>query len=62
MEAKGHKRAPRVRKSSERYVMQTGEILRIPSLMGNTPRISGKHTGRDSEFLADNRGKLKNLQ
>jgi len=62
MATKGNKRGLRVSKSSERYVMQDGTRLKVPSLTGNVPRLSGVRTGNDKEFLRGNDGKLSKLQ
>lgn len=62
MGTKSKQRNLRVSKSTERYMMMDGTRLKIPSLMGNTPRVSGIRTGRDKEFLKGNDGKLSKLQ
>lgn len=62
MATKGKQGSSRLSKSSERYVMQDGTRLKVPSLMGNTPRVSGVRTGNDKEFLKGNDGKLSKLQ
>ena len=62
MATKSKQRGPRLSKSSERYVMEDGTRLKVPSLMGNVPRLSGVRTGNDKEFLKGNDGKLSKLQ
>lgn len=62
MEAKSKQRGVRIPKSSERYVMEDGTRLSIPSLMGNVPRVSGIRTGNDKVILRSNNGKLSILQ
>lgn len=62
MATKSNTRGLRLSASSERYVTQDGIRLKIPSLMGNTPRVSGVRTGNDKEFLKGNDGKLSKLQ
>lgn len=62
MGTKSKQRNLRVSKGAKRYTMMDGKRLRVPLLMGNTPRISGTRTGKDKEFLRGNDGKLSKLQ
>ena len=60
MEAKSHKRNVRVPRVPDQYVTEEGEKIRV--LPYNFPRITGKRTHRDADFLKSNDGKLSILQ
>ena len=62
MATKSKQRGVRLSESHEQYVMESGEKLHFPSLMGNTPRVSGIRTAGDKEFLKSNDGKMSILQ
>lgn len=62
MESKSNKRGVRFPEFGQRYVTQSGEVLKFPVLPGNNIRVSGRRTGKDEEFLAPNKGKLQILQ
>lgn len=62
MEAKSNTRGIRIPPTHGQYVTENGEKLKFPVYMTNTPRISGKRTGGDAEFLESNKGKLLKLQ